>query len=170
MTFLSCTLSPSSIANYRNIVRLIHLQYGYPNPLDNDLLEFQYSLLLRGIKRAITKAATRPKLPITPSFLKEIRKQLTFTDSFDATFWAACLVAFHSFFRKANLRRSDLHLFSWGVVMVVRWNKAIQFRQRTLLIPLPRVNESPLCPLRALANAYDLTTEAGPYDPAFMYP
>ena len=69
------------------------------------------------------------------------------------------------FFRKANLlppsrdkfdehlhlRRSDLHLFSWGVVMVVRWNKTIQFKQRTLLIPLPRVNESPLCPLRALS-------------------
>ena len=103
MTFLSRTLSPNSIPNYLNIVRLIHLQYGYPNPLDNELLKFQYSMLLCGIKRTSTKAATRPKLPITPSVLKEIRKQLTLTGSFDATFWAACLVAFYSFFRKANL-------------------------------------------------------------------
>ena len=166
-----------------SIVRLIHLQYGYPNPLHNELVKFQYSLLIRGIRRSSDKAATRPKLPITPTVLYEIRKQLTLTDSFDATFWAACLVAFYSFFRKANLlppsrekfdehshlRRSDLHLFRWGVVMVVRWNKTIQFKQRTLLIPLPRVNESPLCPLTALANAYDLTSDASPSDSAFMY-
>ena len=107
VTFLSCTLSPSSIPNYLNIVRLIYLQYGYPNPLENELLKFQYSLLIRGIKRASNKAATRPKLPITPSVLKEIRKQLTLTDSFDATFWAACLVAFYSFLEKLIYSRSQ---------------------------------------------------------------
>lgn len=53
--------------------------------------------------------------------------------------------------------------------MIVRWNKTIQFKQRTLLILLPRVNDSPLSPLTALANAYALTRDAGPYDPAFMY-
>ena len=31
------------------------------------------------------------------------------------------------------------------------------FKQRTLLILVPRLNEFPLCPLTALANAYDLT-------------
>lgn len=31
------------------------------------------------------------------------------------------------------------------------------------------MNESPLCPLRALVNAYDLKKEAGPYGPSFMY-
>lgn len=61
------------------------------------------ALLIRGIRRSSDNAATRSKLPITPTDLNEIRKQLTLTDSFDATFWAACLVAFYSFFRKANL-------------------------------------------------------------------
>ena len=103
VTFLSRTLSPSSISNYLNTVRLIHLPYGYPNPLDNELVKFRYSLILRGIRRSSDKAATQPKLSITPAVLNEIRKQLTLTDSFDATFWAACLAAFHSFFRKANL-------------------------------------------------------------------
>ena len=60
------------------------------------------ALLIRGIRRSSDNAATRPKLPITPTVLSEIRKQLTLTDSFDATFWAACLVAFYSFFRKAK--------------------------------------------------------------------
>lgn len=183
VTFLSRTLSPNSIPNYLNVVRLVHLQYGYPNPLENELVKFQYSLILRGIKRESDRTATRPKLPITPKVLREMHKQLNLAESLDATFWAACLVAFYSFFRKANLlphsrekfderlqlRRTDLHPFAWGVVMFVRWNKTIQFRQRTLLIPLPRVRDSPLCPLTALRNAYTLTSEAEPYGPAFMY-
>lgn len=45
------------------------------------------ALLIRGIRRSSDNAATRPKLPITPTVLNEIRKlsQLTLTDSFDAT-------------------------------------------------------------------------------------
>lgn len=61
------------------------------------------ALFIRGIRRSSDNAAARPKLPITPTVLIEIFKQLTLTDSFDATFWAAYLVAFYSFFRKANL-------------------------------------------------------------------
>ena len=79
------------IPNYPNGVWLIHLQFGYPNQLDNKLLKFQYSLLIHAMKRASDKAATQPKLPITPSVLKEICEQLTPTDLFDVTFWAVCL-------------------------------------------------------------------------------
>lgn len=150
MTFLSRTLSPSNISNYLNIVRLIHLQYGYPNPLDNALVKFQYSLHICGIKRSSDKATTRPKLPIMPTVLKDIRRQLTLTNSFDETFWVACLVAFYSFFRKANLlppsrdkfdehshlRRSDLHLFSWGVVMVVQWKKNYSIQAANIVDPV----------------------------------
>lgn len=123
------------------------------------------------------------KLAITPPILRAIRTVLDLTMSFDATFWAACLVAFYSFFRKANLlpqskekfddrlhlRRNDFSLFTWGAVMTVRWNKTIQFRQRTLLIPLPRVHSSPLCPLTALLHAFHHTRNADPYGPAFTY-
>ena len=160
----------------------MHLQYGHPNPLENTLVKFQYSLLFHGIKRSTKKAATRPKLLITPTVLNNIRRQLTLTNSFHVAF----LAAFYSFLGKqicfhlhkknsmnilTSVEDCDLHvhLLSWGVVMVVRWNKTIQFKQRTLLIPLLRVNDSPLCPLIALANAYAITREAGPYDPALMY-
>jgi len=94
-------------------------------------------LLLWCVKKTSQKAAKAPKLLVAPQVLQEISKQLDLADSFDATFWAACLVAFYSFFRKANLLLqsreksddtlllcwSDFRLFSWGVIMTVRWNK-----------------------------------------------
>ena len=53
--------------------------------------------------------------------------------------------------------------------MNVRWNKTIQFRQQKLLIPLPRVNSSHLCPLAALLYVFHLTKNADPFGPAFTY-
>ena len=165
------------------MVRLLHLQYGYPNPLDNELIKLLYTLLLRGIRRTSQKAVAPPKLPITPPILRAIRRELDLTVSFDATFWAACLIAFYSFFRKANLlsqsrakfdnrlhlRWSNFNLFAWGATMTVCWNKTIQFRQRTLLLPLPKMNDLCLCPLAALLKAFDLTRHADPCGPAFTY-
>ena len=52
--------------------------------------------------------------------------------------------------------------------MTVHWNKTIQFRQRILPIPLPEVNDSPLCPLTALLQAFDIAKDVDPYGPAFI--
>ena len=109
-------------------------------------------MILRGIQREHGQP-TRQKLPITQQILRSIKTQLNLNLSADITFWAACLVAFFSFFRKSNLlppsaagfdknchlRRKDVILCSWGVVLVVRWSKTIQFRQKRLLIPLPKL-------------------------------
>ena len=102
IVFLARTLSTRSIPNYLNVVRLLHLQYGYPNPLEDPLFKHQKTLLMRGIKRINGERVTQ-KLPITPDVLHKMQCHLHLDSSFDATFWAACLVAFFSFFRKSNL-------------------------------------------------------------------
>ena len=50
IVFLARTLSTRSIPNYLNVVRLLHLQYGSPNPLEDPLFKHQKTLLMRGIK------------------------------------------------------------------------------------------------------------------------
>ena len=102
IVFLARTLSTRSIPNYLNVVRLLHLQHGYPNPLKDPLFKHQKTLLMRGIKR-INRERVTQKLPITPDVLHKMQCHLHLDSSFDATFWAACLVAFFSFFRKSNL-------------------------------------------------------------------
>ena len=115
----SVTLSSShehstrSIPNYLNVVRLLHLQYGYPNPLEDPLFKHQKTLLMRGIKRINGERVTQ-KLPITPDVLHKMQCHLHLDSSFDATFWAACLVAFFSFFRKSILLPPSTTEFETG--------------------------------------------------------
>ena len=93
VVFPARTLSASSISCYLNVVRILHPQSGFPNPLQEPLFKFQKDLLMRGIKR-LHGNAVRQKLPITPDLLRKLHGTLDFTNSLDATFWAACVIAF----------------------------------------------------------------------------
>ena len=169
IVFLTRTLSTNSILNYLNVVCLLHFQFGYPNPLEEPLFKHQKTLLLRGIKR-INGASISQKLPITPDVLYKIQAVLNLNSSIDATFWAACSEAFFSFFRKSNLlptstaafdphrhlHNCDVRLYPWGIILVVRWSKTIGYRNRTLLVPVPRIAHSSLCPSSAVMHAFKL--------------
>ena len=141
---------------------------------------------MRRIKRLNGQTVSQ-KLPITPAVLYKMHNQLNLTRSLDATFWAACLVAFFSFFRKSNLlpptptafdpqrhlRNCDVRFYPRGIILVVRWSKTIQYHNRTLLVPIPKIAHSSLCPWSAVTHAFNL---AGVYrsprhsaEPAFMY-
>ena len=167
IAYLSQRLSYGSIKSYINVVRIMHLEAGYVSPFSNTWV---IDSLLKGAKRVLG-AATRQKLPITPAILFSIFSLLNLSSSLDITFWAACLVAFFSFFRKSNLFitslpnfnpslhlcRKDASFSADGVVLAVRWSKTIQYRQRVLSVPLPRISSSPLCPSFALLSALRLS-------------
>ena len=168
IVFLARTLSTRSIPNYLNVVRLLHLQYGYPNPLEDPLFKHQKTLLMRGIKRINGERVTQ-KLPITPDVLHKMQCHLHLDSLFDATFWAACLVAFFSFFHKSNLlppsttefdtkrhlQKCGVRLFPWGIILVC-WSKMIQYRDCTLLVPVPKIAHSSLGPWSVVTRAFTL--------------
>jgi len=126
---------------------------GHANPFQGYR---HIEMLLKGTKRVLG-AAHRRKLPITLAILRQLFKQIDFTLPLEITFWAACLIASFSFFRKSNLLvksircfDSNLHLcrrdakFSEdGVTLAGRWSKTVQYRRRVLHIPLPRIPGSP---------------------------
>lgn len=159
IAFLSYRLRYASIINYLSVVRLLHLEAGFPNPLDS----YFVSTVQKGARRFLGDA-TSPKLPITPKILLGIRSMLSFDTSFEVAFWAAALVAFFSFFRKSNLlpdseqafnpdrqlSRHNIVFSSEGAVIQVNWSKTIQFKDRVLRIPLPLIPSSRLCPSTAL--------------------
>ena len=89
----------SSVKQYLNAVRLVHLKAGFENPLEKN---WYVSSILKGVQRLKGDASVQ-KLPITFDILKKIFLLLDLHSSFDRTFWAACLVGFLSFFRKSNL-------------------------------------------------------------------
>ena len=169
VVFLARTLATSSIVCYLNVVRILHLQCGFPNPLQDPLFKFQKELLMRGIKR-LHGNVVRQKLPITQDILHKLHGQLNLTNSLDATFLATCVIVFFSFFRKSNLliasantfyplkhfRMCDIGVYNRGLMLVVRWLKPIQYRNRTLLVPVPKIDNSKLCPHRAIVRASQL--------------
>ena len=135
--FLAKRLSVSSIKKYINIIRILHLEVGLPNPLKE---AWFLDTLIRGVARH-KGLGTHRKLPITPHILLGIKSLLNLSSPRDAVFWAACLIAFFGFFRKSNilppspskfdpskhLCRGDLSLFSWGIMVNIRWSKTIQY-------------------------------------------
>ena len=120
-------------------------------------------MVVRGIKRCLGSRPSQ-KLPITPAILKCIHRQLDFSKPFDIAFWAACVTAFFGFFRKSTLLpksknkfdpssdlcRSDLQIDPDGAIITIRHTKTIQFHERVLEIPLPKNDNSILCPVSAL--------------------
>ena len=94
IAFISSKLSFSSVRQYLNAVRLLHLEGGYANPL---LDNWYISSILKGMRR-LKGDASRQKLPITCQILQRILTVLDFDKPFDLCFWAACLVGFFSFF------------------------------------------------------------------------
>ena len=59
-------------------------------------------------------------------------------------------------------------MFTWGIIITARWSKVIQFRQCTLYVPIPNIENSLLCPLQAYRHAVDLAPPTQPSEPAFI--
>jgi hypothetical protein len=159
VSHLAQKLSPTSIPGYLNVVRLLHVEAGLPNPLCEN---WEITLLKRGINRLKGKPPQQ-KLPITIEFLRKIRLLLDMKMPFDVAFWAALLVGFYGFLRKSTLlpsgklvdgkflARQDVVDFSLeSFTLIVRHSKVIQFGQKCLCIPFSRVLETRLCPVLAM--------------------
>lgn len=94
IAFLSRPLCFNSVKQYLNIVRLMHLEAGFQNPLEKN---WYFDSILKGVRRMKDDASVQ-KLPITIDILRKLFITLNLECAFDRTFWAACLVGFFSFF------------------------------------------------------------------------
>jgi integrase len=158
VAFLARSLNPSSIPGYLNVVRILHVQSGYDNPLEGN---WELSMVKKGVSRKLGRPPAQ-KLPITLDILRAMYVILDLSLLSDIAFWAACLVCFNGLFRKSTLLpksasdSSDCCLARSDVIDVssdrfslrVRHSKTNQFGQRELVIPFSACTDSRLCPLR----------------------
>ena len=153
-SYLSQNVRPSTIKVYLAAVRNLHIQHGFPSPVEHSIL---LPRLLRGIKRVYTMDR-RPRLPITPSLLLLFRRHLN-TQWFDhTTLWAAMLVAFFAFLRSAELlalRVNDIQTIQPpngslpSYTITLQTSKTDPFRKGCTLRIAPS-GHPVLCPARAL--------------------
>lgn len=136
---LAKKLTPQSIKQYLNVIRIVHLECGLENPLlDNWVLR----TLLRGIKR-VKGIQVKRKLPITIEILLSMYGVLNLQNSRLLTFWAACLVSFFGMMRKSSLFPRNLRarsqmtmqccaLHQWGMSIHSQYSKTIQYNERSV--------------------------------------
>ncbi len=173
------TSSYQYILNHLNAVRLLHRFNGFSfDTLDS----FDVILTKRGLKRLLG-IMSRQKHPITPELLLQIRRYLDTSLPSHAAIWALFCTAFFSFLRKSNLTaasansfdptrhltRQDIKFTNHGAVLRIRWTKTLQHKEGLLLIPLPSIPGSALCPVSAIAHFFALVP-APPSAPLFCLP
>ena len=88
---LARSLSYNSVIQYMNIIRIMHLEAGFKNPLTDN---FQLKCTLQGFRRTLGDPVS-PKLPMTPAILRKIVTHLDLATSQDAGIWGAALLMFY---------------------------------------------------------------------------
>lgn len=175
--FLARTLQPSSVTQYLNIVRILHLECGESHPYKDSWL---VKSTLRGIERDKGCPVNR-KTPMTPHVMLAVKCQLDLSDLKDRVFWAALVVMFFGLLRRSNLFQDgsgfdpDKQLTrdcfvvhdSGKMCVVIRWSKTIQKREKTMTITLPVLPRHPLCPVTAVISMFQALGPAPPRAQAF---
>ena len=164
-TFLTYRLKPRSIKVYLFAVRNLHIEQGFPNPLEGCL---QLERLMRGIKRVYTEGPNQ-RLPITPMLLRSFGNHLNLSHYDHAMLWAAMLLAFFGFLRSAellSLQASDVVPQSGALACSIRASKTDPFRRGTTIL-VAATGDASLCPVLAF-NQYAARRPPGP-GPLFQF-
>ena len=177
--YLARSMKPSSVRQYLNIIRILHLESSLPNPM-KDCWYVKSTLV--GIDRVLGDPVQR-RTPVTPELLLKMYCHLDpHANVQDSMFWAAAVLMFFGILRKSNLMpetvksfepkkqfvRSDFKFNSDGAILVnVKYSKTNnQFNKRSFdlkLLPFCHV----LAPTAALSAAFDLAP-LPPSSPAFV--
>ncbi len=155
--YLGRTRAFTTVQQYLNIIRILHIELGFDNPLHNN---WPLKSLLKGMRRGKGNQQ-QYKLPITPHDLRRIHSQLHMQQPADSLLWAGILTCFFGLLRVSNvsvhpgkspktLLWSQMSVTPNGVVLSVTASKTIQNQERCLPVTLPYIPGNPLCPTAAL--------------------
>jgi integrase len=159
MAFLARSLSANSIQGYMNVIRLLHLESGFSNPLEEN---WDLKMTFKGISRQMGQPP-KQKSPVTAQILLLLHG--TLDDSpIDHAFWCGCLIAYYGFLRKSSLlppngpllsdkyiaRKDVTNVTLSSFAVVIKNSKTIQFGQRVHRVEYASCADPRLCPVRAL--------------------
>ena len=159
-------LSPPAILNYVSTIKTKFTIFSLDTSpfLILRIKYFHKSLLLhRPFKVAL-------KSIIDPEPLTQILKQCDFM-FMGTVYKAAYLLSFYSFLRISNLvphninSYNPLHQLAWadiifapsGALVLIKWSKTLQHKNKVRILKIPPLGTSPLYPVRAVKNLLKFT-------------
>lgn len=179
IAFLSRSKSFSSIQQYINIISLLHRQLGLINPMQDN---YSIASLMKGIKR-VKGQSPAYKLPLSLAQIQCMGQHLNLDTLPDMQMWCIILSCFFgllrissvtcdkstSWIKDKTLLRQHVSFCERGCILSYDWSKTIQFRQRSLEIPLPRFADSSICPATAFLRFFAQAGQLPPNYPALAY-
>ena len=152
--------SHHTINNYLSALRRLHVFCHFDTSGFDDI---DVKLTQKGLEKSMVHLYHR-KAALTPDILLQFYRNLDLRDSAHLALWYAVLVGFFSFFRTANLvprslnsfsphqvlYRSSITFTSSGTLITVTHRKTRQAGDTALVVPVPFITGSPLCPTTAL--------------------
>jgi len=112
--------------------------------------DYELKRMFKGARRELGSSVKQAE-PLLPEHLLLIVNLLSDSPGHVA-FKAALILAFRALLRKDQvtdtpntLNRGDFQFFEWGMVLTIRRSKTIQFRERTVQIPVSRLARHELC-------------------------
>lgn len=171
--------SQETVLNYLAGVRKLHQLAGFqvPGPDEPNMKH-----LMRALKQELAHPV-KQAVPVTPQLLKSIYNCLDLTSTRDVVSYTALLVGFYLFLRRSNLvpdsrdafdpqkqlTRSDVQMGKSMVLVVIKWSKVIQYKEKELLLPLLPARDIRICPVFWLGLMMS-KVRAGDQDPLFALP
>ena len=172
--------SPRAVLNYISGVRYLHKAMGARS---DNLYCFELELMLRAINITMDHCP-KTHILVTPEVLYKICKVCDHITHMGVVYKCAFLFSNFGFLRRSNLAplsqrtfnpklntcRGDIFHSHPGLVVLLKWTKTCQTRDRTALIPLPRVKGHPLCPVDAYHRMCQLIPTRSANDPLLTSP
>lgn len=171
--------SHETVMNYLSGVRKLHELAGYPVPGPQ---EPNMKHLMRALKLELAHPV-KQAIPVTPELLRSIYHCVDLQNVHDIVAYSALLVGFYLFLRKSNLVpegknsfdsqkqliRADLQIGENMILVVIKWSKVIQYKERELLLPLLPAKDITICPVFWL-KLLMRKVKATDIDPLFALP
>lgn len=133
--------------------------------------DFGVNLTMKALHRIIGDSV-RKKDELFPKDLLSMKQHVSFSDFIEESVWLGVIFLYRTLLRKSHifvgefnhnlLCRSDIEFTSWGLIVHVTKSKTIQYRERTVDIPLTR-DGGPLCVVSHLLRyfgKYPMTPDA----------
>lgn len=149
--------SYETVMNYLAGVRKLHELGGYPVPGPN---EPNMRHLMRALKQELAHPI-KQAVPVTPELLRSMYNCVDLGRIRDIVIYTTLLVGFYLFLRKSNLvpegkksfdaqkqlTRGDIQVGENMVLVVIKWSKVIQYKEKELLLPLLPAKDIRICPV-----------------------
>ena len=162
LVFLARDCKYCTINNYLSAIVSLHKFYGYPVLFRECFL---VKLVMKGLRSQLGDVSVQMQ-PLTVSQLREIYIKCVLSEQ-DLLLWHVIMLSFRSLLRKSNIvpdtdkdmghavRRCDVQVHSWGIMLLVRSTKTLQCREYVLEIPINFITDSPFCVASAVIDHMD---------------